>query len=143
MKKNSLPRASRGGFTFIEILVVTTIIAVLMAVGAVNFRTANQKARDGKRQGDLEEVRAALELYRTEVGSYPLSLTFGGSLSQGGTTYMEEVPNDPLDDYTYYYSSDGASYGLCASLELDTTGTCAGASCGTGITCNYQVENPL
>lgn len=139
MKKNS-------GFTFIEMLVVITIIAVLTMVGVTNFRVANQKARDGKRQGDLEQIRAALELYRTDEKIYPLGISFGDPLqSPGATVYMSEVPDDPVDSYSYYYfSADGSAYTLCAALELDTTGSCTGSpNCATGVDCNYEVSSPL
>jgi general secretion pathway protein G len=136
-------REKNKGFTFIEVLVVTTIIAVLTAVGVVNFRVANKKARDGRRKADLEQIRAAVELYRTDEGTYPLSITFGSSLESATTVYMEEVPNDPLDSYSYYYNSaDGSSYALCAALELDSSGSCPGGDCGDG-SCNYQITNPL
>jgi len=130
------------GYTFIEILVVITIIAVLTAIGVVNFRVANKKSRDGKRKSDLEQIRAALELYRTDEGEYPANLS---SLTGGSIIYMEKVPDDPLGDYDYSYASvvPNSTYVLCAALELETSGTCTGVSdCDTG-TCNYEVNNPL
>lgn len=133
------------GFTFIEMLVVVTLIGILSLIGVANFRVANQKARDGRRQGDLQQIRAALELYRTDVNSYPPTGIIAADqiVSPAGTTYMEDIPSDPLDPtYTYYYSSDGVTYTLCAALELDTTGVCGGASCGTP-DCNYKITNPL
>ncbi len=133
------------GFSFIEVLVVTTIIAVLTAVGVSNFRVANQKSRDGKRQGDLEQMRAALELYRTDQNDYPTTGEWpgaGGALSASGTTYMSVVPSDPKADYDYYYSSDGLTYTLCAVLELGELVACGGGDCGAG-TCNYEITNPL
>lgn len=132
------------GFTFIEMLVVVTLIGVLSMIGVANFKVANQKARDGRRQGDLQQIRAALELYRTDVNSYPDTdiITADEIVSPTGTIYMEDIPDDPLADYDYYYSSAGPTYTLCAALELDTTGVCGGVSCGTP-TCNYQVTSPL
>ena len=136
----------RRGFTLIEILVTISIIALLTMIGITNFRVANQKARDGRRQGDLEQIKAALELYRTDQNVYPTTAEWpgvGGTLAVGGTTYMQTVPEDPLSAYSYYYSGDGDTYTLCAALELDTSGACGGASCGSGITCNYQLTSPL
>lgn len=130
---------NKRGFTLIELLVAVSIIGIILAIGISNFRVANQKARDGRRQGDLEQIKAALELYRTDEGSYPADLD---TLESGSPVYMNEIPEDPLSSYTYYYDSDGTTYDLCAALELDTTGVCGGASCG-GATCNYLVESPL
>ena len=134
----------KRGFTLIEILVTISIIALLTMIGVTNFRVANQKARDGRRQGDLEQIKAALELYRTDEAEYLGSITAGEAIqSPTDTVYMNEVPDDPLSTQDYYYTSDGDTYMLCAALELDLSGACGGASCGTGVTCNYQVTNPL
>ncbi|MCX6816490.1 MAG: prepilin-type N-terminal cleavage/methylation domain-containing protein [Candidatus Beckwithbacteria bacterium] len=127
------------GFTFIEMLVVVTIIAVLTMVGIANFRVANQKARDGRRQGDLEQIRAALEMYRTDLKVYPTT----GNLSLLTPSYIGTIPADPTTGRLYRYTSaTGAIYTLCAALELGGTDTCSG-NCGTGITCNYKISNPL
>jgi general secretion pathway protein G len=139
---------SNKGFTLIEILVTISIIALLTMIGITNFKVANQKSRDGRRQGDLEQLKAALELYRTDAGSYPSSgswLVPGGSLSYSGTTYIQNIPDDPISSRSYYYTSPdgGNTYRLCAALELDTSGSCSGASCGSGVTCNYQINSPL
>jgi prepilin-type N-terminal cleavage/methylation domain-containing protein len=40
--------ASTAGFTMIELLVVTTIIILLTAIGLVGYRQVGQSARDGK-----------------------------------------------------------------------------------------------
>jgi len=132
------------GFTFIEMLVVVTIIGILSAVGVANFKVANQKARDGRRQGDLQQIRAALELYRTDRNAYPTTVQFISPLAADGTTYIEQIPSDPLNPtYTYYYSSDGVTYTLCAYLELGGTAASCGANSCTGAICNYKIINPL
>ena len=143
--KNTSWRLNKKGFTFIEMLVTITIIAVLMAIGVTNFRVANQKARDGRRKADLEQIRAALELYRTDQGTYPTTAMWpgaGSSFEADGITYMEMVPDDEIEGYDYSYTSDGLSYSLCAALEIETSGSCPGGDCGDG-DCNYQLTNPL
>lgn len=113
------------GFTLIEILVAATIIAVLTAIGLVSFSIANRNARDAKRKADLEQVRAALEIFRSDNTSYPVG-TVTGNLSQvaGLSTYMTSAtvsdPKDPDSQYSYE-SVDGSIYEICATLE--TTGT--------------------
>ena len=132
----SYSRRRRAGFTFIEILVVATIIGLLTTIAAVTYQSANRKARDGKRKADLEQIRSALEMYRSDIGNYPatgnLSLLVSGD-------YIQEIPSDPTD-YSYCYTSGGAStYTLDAHLEIDT-GENYGSNCG-GV-CNYRVQNP-
>ncbi len=133
----------KQGFTFIEILVVITIIGVLTLVGTTNFAVVNKKARDGKRQGDLEQIKAALEMYRTDVKAYPNSgswqPTVGGSLNYSGTTYINNIAGDPKTGLQYYYSSNTITFKLCAQLEL----TPAVDTCTESGSHNYGITNPL
>lgn len=59
------------GFTLVEILVVVSIISVLIAVVYANFNGARQMSRDKVRQSSLKEVQLAIELYKSQNGSYP------------------------------------------------------------------------
>jgi len=129
------------GFTFIEILVVVTIIGVLTAIGVTSYRAATKKSRDGKRKADLEQIRAALEMYKADIDQYPLAVSCNGTIESGDNTYMDPVPCDPKNTGIYIYqyepSVDGLTYKLGANLEVDTSiGTCA----LSGFT--YCVKNP-
>ncbi len=125
------------GFTFIEILVVVTIIAILTTIAVVSYQSVSKRSRDAKRLSDLEQVRAALELCRSEEGSYPLSINFSNPSSGlvcGTNTYLNPLPKDPKDGqsaggsaiYRYVYAYQAATqYVLCGNLE-DVT------QCATG-----------
>lgn len=63
----------RRGFTLIEILVASTIIIIVSAIGIVSYAGAQVGARDATRKQDLENVRTVLLLYRTENGYYPIA----------------------------------------------------------------------
>lgn len=117
-------------FTLIEVLVAVTIIAVLTAIGVVSYASANRNSRDSKRLADVEQIRAALEMYRADVGSYPALIAFGGSLASGSNTYMSPIPNDPRPsaggDYSYFSSDDGDDYTLKIYSEKTETSRCFG-----------------
>lgn len=132
--------AMKRGFTLIEILVTISIIALLTMIGLTNFKVANQKARDGRRQGDLEQIKAALELYRTDEGEYPGSIAPGSKIESATAVYMNEVPDDPASAQNYSYSSDTVTYTLCAALELETDTVSGCGDCG--VTCNYKITSP-
>ncbi|MBU1126964.1 type II secretion system GspH family protein [Patescibacteria group bacterium] len=136
MKDKATP-AGRQGFTLIELLVVMTIIAILIGLSLVSYQSARKSARDGKRKSDLEQIRSALEMYRSDsdTSAYPDALADLGD-------YII-LPADPLSTSNYAYSSSDSNYALCASLELGGSTadpSCSGLSCG-GI-CNYYTTSP-
>lgn len=114
-------KKKQTGFTLIELLVSISIIAILTALLTANFIGARQRGRDGQRKANLYQIQSALELYRSDNGSYPLTAsmaTCGNDISVNGTIYMQKVPCDPLGGTAYQYTSaDGSSYTLFACLE--------------------------
>jgi prepilin-type N-terminal cleavage/methylation domain-containing protein len=120
-KRKSQPR----GFTMIELLVVATIMAVLAAVGLVSYQSAARNGRNGKRKADLETVRSALVLYRTDTGAYPTGNGTNSAFNSAVTTldnndYLSTgTVSDPknVSPYVYTYESDGVTFTLCANLE--------------------------
>jgi general secretion pathway protein G len=116
------------GFTLIEILVSATIIAVLTAIGLVSFSIANRNARDAKRKADLEQVRAALEIYRSDNTSYPASANFDTMIGVIASYTTSANVADPKGTAPYVYrytqAGSGASYTLCATLENTGTDYC-------------------
>jgi general secretion pathway protein G len=104
------------GFTLIELLIVVVIIGILASLLMANFVGVRQRGRDAQRKSDLRQIQAALELYRADLGEYPLTANFpacGSSLS----TYMQKVPCDPTPGGIYNYTSDGTTYSIIACLE--------------------------
>ncbi len=136
------PRA-RSGFTLIELLVVIAIIGILSAVVLASLNTARMGARDAKRKSDLLQISKALEVYYLATGQYPGETSCDSSLgSSGGActaltgtdwdpasfihaalvpTYIPDLPVDPVNNTTYYYTYEpqvsGADYCLRVNLE--------------------------
>jgi len=113
------------GFTFVEIMVTAAIIAVLAAVGMVSYENANKKVRDGRRKADLEQIRVALEMYKSDNTYYPDALA---SINVR-TTYINPMPVPPsrskkCDDSDSTSYGDGytrvtlTSYTICTKLEV-------------------------
>ena len=157
--KNNL----RNGFTLIELLIVMTIIGVLVALSLFALSGTRESARDGRRKADLETIRSALELYKSDCNSYVnasgnvttvldtdsgagVRLIGSGSPSScvSSNVYLEKIPNDIKSGKNYFYSSTGTSYQLCATLEQPPSpaDSCTGSNCGSGTPCNYRVINP-
>ena len=141
----------KRGFTLIELLVTISIISVLTAIGLANFAVSQKRARDARRQADLESVRSALEIFRAQNSVYPA--TPGSCGARPGTaplildaTYINTYPTDPVsgNNYCYVQTGGGSGYQLCAFLENGAASgsSCGGATCKGGSGCNYQVVNP-
>lgn len=142
--------STKKGFTLIETLVVISIIGILMGISLVAFQNSRSSARDAKRKADLESIRSALELSRSDSATktYPV---YSGSTATSPSAFQTQlasylsIPADPITGQNYYYiSTAGTTYKLCARLETGgTVGQCGGANCGTGAnSCNIQVINP-
>lgn len=135
---------SSKGFTLIEILVATVIFLFLTAIVVVNYQSANRRARDGRRQADLEQVRTALEIYRADNTTYPSGNWAAMSATLQTGKYLTTVPVDPRPSkYSYYYGELASAYTVCAHLETVVTSSCTipgGSSCTEA--CNYCLCSP-
>lgn len=107
----------KQGFTLIELLVVIAIIGILITVGSVSYQRAVRLSRDSKRKTDLEQIRQALETYRSENGTYPSADTWEVDLEAG---YITALPEDTTNPYTYTPGGTSTTYSLCATLESTT-----------------------
>lgn len=138
------------GFTFIEILVTVTLIALLSTIGITGFQAVTRGGRDALRKTDLEQIRSALEIYKSENGNYPDDSGSCSASSSLVPNYISPYPTDPKSPtYRYCYNQTGnLTYTLCAHLEngsatTDYSGTneCGSTNQCTG-NCNYKVTNP-
>ncbi|MFH1622690.1 MAG: type II secretion system protein [Candidatus Omnitrophota bacterium] len=59
------------GFTFIELLIVFLIIAILVGAMVPMFRSLRLDAQINKAQKELEAIKKACQRYRFDVGSWP------------------------------------------------------------------------
>ena len=66
MLKGSKYLNKLSGFTLVELLVVIAIIVILISVSLVGLTGSRETARDAKRKADLEAIRSALELYKSD-----------------------------------------------------------------------------
>jgi type II secretion system protein G len=137
----------RFGFTLIELLVVISIIGILVAIGVVSYSSANRKSRDTKRMSDIEQIRSALEMYRSDNGTYPTGNEVSvASGITGLSSYLPSAPDDPKPaSYHYYYTVTNSNYGYClsayvenASLVVDKCTAFGGNHGGY----NYFISNP-
>lgn len=107
MKKNK-------GFTFVELLVVITIIAVVFAAGVVSYTSISKNSRDARRKADIEAIRQTVEMCRSITGVYPASIY--PNITCGSNEMMKDTPEDPKITSTQYtYTRVGSGYTLSTS----------------------------
>lgn len=59
------------GFTLIELLVVISIIGLLSSVVLGSLSSARQKAKNTKVVSEMNQLKIAFDMYRTDKGKYP------------------------------------------------------------------------
>jgi len=64
------------GFTLIELLIVMIIISILIGMIMGGTRVAIRNAKKEQAKGDIASLENAIDMYKTDVGSYP---AYGGS----------------------------------------------------------------
>lgn len=93
------------GYTVVELLVVTVILAglMVMSIMALNPRLLVDKGSDSKRKSDLNKIRTAFEEYFNDKGSYPDVKTWNvksncGKEVEEMAPYLKEWPCDPTGE---------------------------------------------
>jgi len=128
----------RNGFTLVELLVAATIIALLAGIGVTSFSALTKQSRDSRRKADLENLRSALELYRSDNDYYPPDLD-----TLVTDNYLGKLLSDPKSDRQYAYcpeNNPATNYSLYAALEDGTAAVNMGTCLETCTeSCNYKL----
>jgi prepilin-type N-terminal cleavage/methylation domain-containing protein len=76
-------KKNRSGFTLVELLIVIAILGLLITGGLASYVSTQKYSRDQKRKLDLEKIKQALEVYRSENGRYPGEWSCDSSIGLG------------------------------------------------------------
>lgn len=102
-----------NGFTLIELMIVITIIAVLLAILLPNISHSRQQAMLSSCESNERNLQAGLEIYNTQYKRYP------ADLNAIFPHYMKK-PYCPTNksEYGYTPSADGSSFTIyCQGLH--------------------------
>lgn len=130
--------AKQKGFTIVELLIVIVVIAILAAISIVAYNGVQTRAQDSKRSEAVASIQKALELYKTENGTYPnatvnpgqsgweVSTDVAGTFMEYLRPYMSNVPIDPVNSssrmYWYYFYSPTHSVSVNAGCNPNRGG---------------------
>ena len=133
------------GFTLVELLIVIIIIGILATLVIVTFTGIQAKARDSKRQTDINAIDTTVEAFYAQNGYYPTVIDLNSSTFQSASLKGFD-PNALVDPksglaikdatpaagtYVYTYQATGCD---------DTAASSATNQC-TGFTLTAELES--
>jgi type II secretory pathway pseudopilin PulG len=123
---------SKKWFTFIELIIAITILAILSVIWFISYNSHLSTSRDTVRKSDLSEIYSLLDYYKIkaplivpdkkiEIYSNWTLLWYQWYLSDNiiSNIWFKWSGKDPIDDifYTYYLTSDYRNTWVMAFLE--------------------------
>jgi general secretion pathway protein G len=111
----------RAGFTLVELMVVLTVIALLLAVVVPDYVGRVQKAEEAVLKENLLVMRDALDKHYADAGKYPATLQDlvakrylraipPDPFTQSETTWVAVPPSDPNKGGVYDVKSGAKGY---------------------------------
>ena len=96
---NRIARAE-GGFTLIELILVTVILAILAGMVTLSLRGTSQDAKRRTALADIKSYGTALDMFALDHNdNYPKALS---ELVSGSKKYIKELNKDPWgNDWVY------------------------------------------
>lgn len=86
-------RGKQTGFTFVELMVVMAIVALLLTVALPRYFAGHERAKEAVLKEDLQVMREAIDQYYVDKGQYPASLS-----TLVSDRYLRSIPVDPITD---------------------------------------------
>jgi general secretion pathway protein G len=122
-------RNRRRGFTFLEIMVVVAILAILAGLIIPRMVNRAEDARKTKAVVQMREIMKALELYKLDNGNYPTTEQGLLALVEQPTSeplpkkwkkYMDKIPVDPWKN-SFVYTCPGTDHGRKGDSDREKT----------------------
>ena len=119
-------RARNRGFTIIEVMIVTTLIAILAVLARAAVLRINTHARASAFWNDCRVFSEAFNRYAQERGSFPADQTVARQLPAGMTDYLRQtnwLRTTPLGGNYEWDNKDAKnSFGVTFNGAIKVTG---------------------
>ena len=112
-RRPSPPAGPGPGFTFLEVLVVLTLLGLLVAIAMPAYQDSVTRAKEAALRQTLYRVREAIDEYHTDQRGYPGTLE---DLVEKG--YLRSMPVDPITGSTDTWQVEYAPYNQIDQGEI-------------------------
>ena len=122
----------KKAFTFIELVIVTTIIVILTWIWFTSYVQYIWDSRDSQRKSDLAHISSALKIYKQDRWYYPtpwnnFNITYSGTTVANQwflnrnvrLSTLEQLPLDPKSEVPYLYSVTSNKQEFQAAWSLE------------------------
>lgn len=96
----------QAGFTLWEILLVVFLMGVILTLASPHFGSAKNQVLIRVDLANKERIEGAAQLYRIDVGTYPLSVSDLVHLPMGASgwrgPYLDAIPINPFNATQVY-----------------------------------------
>lgn len=138
----SLKKNKEQGFTIVELLIVIVVIGILAAIVITTYSGIQAKARNAKRETDIQSLQTQIEAFYSQNQYYP-SLTDMNS-SAWRATNMKSLDASAMQDPSWSSSNTACTVSGAPTLLTTSQSGCygyaptaSGASCeAADTTCN-------
>ncbi|MCR4329197.1 MAG: type II secretion system GspH family protein [Candidatus Roizmanbacteria bacterium] len=119
---------NKKGFTLLELLVVMSVIGILLGISTISYATAQVRARDARRKGDLKYLQDAAEQYFSVCGfTYPYTtgtIPTAVFCTDPSVAVAPTVPMDPNATGYICTTCSSSAYRICVTLEQGASSYC-------------------
>jgi general secretion pathway protein G len=92
---------SQSGFTLLELLLVLFLMGIILTSFNPHFGSAANQVRSRVNLANVQKIEGAAQLYRIDVGTYPLSVSDLVHAPKGVSgwrgPYLDETPINPFN----------------------------------------------
>jgi general secretion pathway protein G len=93
--RNGKTERRRGGFTFVELMVVVAIMVILISMAIPQLTRSITRAKESVLRNNLYTLRTVIDNYSYDKGKAPQSLQ--DLVTEG---YLRALPTDPMNNYS-------------------------------------------
>ena len=127
------------GFTIVELLIVIVVIGILALLVITTYSGIQAKARNAKRQTDLQSIQTQLEAFFSQNGYYPSLADMNDTTWLN--TNMKSLdqnalidPSNPSDSKTLLAAPDTTKHQYAYAVTASDGSACGGSTSGTNDT---------